>query len=276
MTTDEIEWTPALIAAAVAQLGLLMAGIVTLWRVRLSPTARIKWQEPPVLPPWNIGLAEFGFALMVVLVGGVAGQIVATQIVGHWELPPDTKMVLVGAGFQLGLLGGIGAAMFPRKQARPSLPAGPPVVVLGAVTLLAAFPVLQFGNLGWVLLLEKLGIDTARQPLVDIFANAESPLLVGVMGILAVVIAPLAEELIFRAGLFRYLRSRVPRSVALILPALIFGSLHGNWVAFVPLFLLAIVLSLAYERTGRIAVPIIAHALFNLNTMLLLLAGVDA
>jgi len=39
--------------------------------------------------------------------------------------------------------------------------------------------------------------------------------------------------------------------------------------------LLAIVLSFAYERTGRIAVPIIAHALFNLNTMLLLWAGVE-
>jgi membrane protease YdiL (CAAX protease family) len=35
-----------------------------------------------------------------------------------------------------------------------------------------------------------------------------------------------------------------------------------------------VIFSLAYERTGRIAVPIIAHGLFNLNTIILILAGV--
>jgi uncharacterized protein len=37
---------------------------------------------------------------------------------------------------------------------------------------------------------------------------------------------------------------------------------------------LGVAFALAYERTGRILVPIIGHALFNLNTILLLLAGV--
>jgi membrane protease YdiL (CAAX protease family) len=32
--------------------------------------------------------------------------------------------------------------------------------------------------------------------------------------------------------------------------------------------------ALAYEQTGRLRVPIIAHALFNLHTILLVMAGV--
>ena len=37
---------------------------------------------------------------------------------------------------------------------------------------------------------------------------------------------------------------------------------------------LGIIFSLAYERTGRITVPIIAHGLFNLNTIVLILSGI--
>jgi membrane protease YdiL (CAAX protease family) len=40
--------------------------------------------------------------------------------------------------------------------------------------------------------------------------------------------------------------------------------------------MLAIVFSLAYERTGRIGTTMIAHALFNLNMILLVLVGVTA
>ena len=39
---------------------------------------------------------------------------------------------------------------------------------------------------------------------------------------------------------------------------------------------LGVVLALAYERTGRISVPIIAHGLFNLNSAIMILAGVPS
>jgi membrane protease YdiL (CAAX protease family) len=85
---------------------------------------------------------------------------------------------------------------------------------------------------------------------------------------LAVLVAPLAEEFVFRAGLFRYLRTRLPRSAALLVPAVVFAVLHGNYASFGPLVALAIVFSVAYERTGHIGTTIVAHALFNLNTLL--------
>jgi membrane protease YdiL (CAAX protease family) len=114
------------------------------------------------------------------------------------------------------------------------------------------------------------------------FANAESPWLFGTMLALAVVIAPLTEELVFRAGLFRYFRMRMPHGVALLVPALLFASLHVNWAtleglaSLLPLVALAVMFSLAYERTGQIGTSIVAHALFNLNTVVLILSGVGA
>jgi len=98
--------------------------------------------------------------------------------------------------------------------------------------------------------------------------------------VMAVVLAPVAEELIFRAGIFRFLRGRAPRLVALVLPALFFALLHvdrtnlNGLVTVAPLTALGIVFSLAYERTGRIAVPMLAHALFNLHTVIFLLLGI--
>ena len=126
----------------------------------------------------------------------------------------------------------------------------------------------------WNLLLYRLGFPTDRQEMLDIFTRAESPAMIVLVIFLAVVVAPVVEELVFRAGLFRFLRLRLPRVVALTLPAVIFGSLHGNLVAFAPLVALGIIFSLAYERTGSLAVPVIAHGLFNLNTLVLLLAGI--
>ena len=58
--------------------------------------------------------------------------------------------------------------------------------------------------------------------------------------------------------------------------AIVFGALHGNYVAFLPLVAFGVILSLAYERTGSILVPMVAHSLFNLNTILLVIAGVSA
>jgi membrane protease YdiL (CAAX protease family) len=98
---------------------------------------------------------------------------------------------------------------------------------------------------------------------------------------LAVVIAPLNEELVFRAGIFRYLRTRIPRWAALLLPALTFAALHVNWQnlqglsSLAPLVVLAIVLAIAYERTGNIGTSIVAHACFNLNTIVVILSGLN-
>jgi membrane protease YdiL (CAAX protease family) len=99
----------------------------------------------------------------------------------------------------------------------------------------------------------------------------------------ATVIVPFSEEILFRAGLFRYFRTRAPRWLSIVLTSALFGALHVSWgdhmaglPSLLPLFVLAIVFCLAYERTGRIGTTIVAHALFNLNTFVLVLAGIGS
>ena len=120
-----------------------------------------------------------------------------------------------------------------------------------------------------------------QQDLIGMFANVESPTLLAIMILLAIVTAPISEELVFRSGIFRYFRTRMPRWIALAVPAAFFALLHVNWdtleglASLGPLVMLAVVFSLAYERTGRIGTSMVAHALFNLNTIMLIYSGVE-
>jgi len=127
---------------------------------------------------------------------------------------------------------------------------------------------------------------------------------------LACVIAPLAEELLFR-GLLQtmfvrlyswrsghsassvmdgHLQSTLPleyqsalmpitsssagvRWAAVLTTAAIFAAIHGVTAFFPPLFVLALGLGYVYERTGNLWVTITAHALFNTLQILLYLAA---
>lgn len=268
---DEV--TPAVAAAIIAQIALLIAGCIVLWRVQLRSRGN---HSPARLQRWEVSGYEFALAAFLVLAGAFIGQLLLAMMP---VADPDNQIIAQSAGFQGGLLLGILAATRALKRtAAPALqeergPAASPLLA-GLLTFLACLPVVTLVSWIWNLLLERLGFPTDRQEMLGIFTRAESPAMIALVIFLAVVVAPVVEELVFRAGLFRFLRLRLPRVVALTLPAVIFGSLHGNLVAFAPLVALGIIFSLAYERAGSIAVPVIAHGLFNLNTLVLLLAGI--
>lgn len=280
------ELTPALAVVGTLQLVLVLGGLWVLWRAVFSPEARQRYRAGSPLAPWTLSPGDFLAAALFVICGGLVAQTVVAltlRALSDDFLPADHELTLVvhGAAFQIGLLlGAILAALFTRSRARPATDSTVmPVARVsllrgGAGAFLAALPVVTLLNLGWTGLLTLFEVEAPPQELVFLMVEAESPLTTVLLIIFAVVVAPLAEELVFRAGFFRYLRTRTPKWIAYLLPAAIFGALHGNLAAFVPLTALAIVFAVAYERTGRIGVPIIAHALFNLNTVALLFAGV--
>lgn len=77
------------------------------------------------------------------------------------------------------------------------------------------------------------------------------------------VLAPLAEEIFFRGYVFRsYLAAKGPVR-AYIASSLLFASLHLNLAAFVPLFVIGLILAFLYHRSGSLVPSIIAHALNN-------------
>ena len=262
---------------------LVGAGALLLWRQVLSPTARASAPVPALATADRPTIDVFMF-LFLVLTAAFTGSLLAVQISGLARLGAGSEaaMIINGAGAQLGMLAG--AALFRLRVEHRSFvrqPFSPEVLRDGFLTFLVSLPVIVVTGSLWEQLLKLTGLPVHKQDLVSLFANAGSPWLLAGMISLAVLVAPVAEELVFRAGLFRLLRGRVPRGVALLLPATVFAALHVSWptlqglVSFAPLLALAVVLSLAYERTGRIGTVIFAHACFNLNTIVVIFSGLD-
>jgi membrane protease YdiL (CAAX protease family) len=87
----------------------------------------------------------------------------------------------------------------------------------------------------------------------------------------AIVIAPACEELLFRGGIYRFLKGKMPPLSATLFTGAIFALLHWNWNAFLPLLFLSIFLTHLYEREGSLHTPIIVHGLLNANSIVLAL-----
>lgn len=260
------------LAVFALELVFLVVGVGLLWRRGLRAAARA---EPRPLARWRITKVDFLLFAWFALTMALVAQFAVGAWIARAALTDAQKMVIGGGALHLGLIAGllIFRGRFDRDRARWRLDAA--AWRAGGVTFLIVLPIVAAVSLLWQNLLTALGVPIEQQDIVDMFAHADSMGLLIAMTLLATVVAPVGEELLFRAGLFRYLRTRVPRWAALVLPAVLFGALHVNLATFVPLVALGLVFSLAYERTDNAAVTMIAHGLFNLNTVLLVLAGVN-
>ena len=78
-----------------------------------------------------------------------------------------------------------------------------------------------------------------------------------------IIMAPVAEELLFRGFLYGKLRKRMPIWVAVLLTSVLFGLVHGQWNAGTDVFALSVVLCSLREITGGIWSGILLHMLKN-------------
>ncbi len=81
--------------------------------------------------------------------------------------------------------------------------------------------------------------------------------------LVAGLIVPIAEELLFRGVCFRALRGAFSIRAAIVLQALLFAGFHGNMLQVLYVFPVAIVLGLVYEWSGSLVAPILLHIAFN-------------
>lgn len=89
--------------------------------------------------------------------------------------------------------------------------------------------------------------------------------------VLAVVVAPVAEEVLFRGVLYTGLRDRWGRGAATVVSAVIFALFHGEPFVFVPIAFLGVLLALLAEKTRSVWPGVIAHSLFNATAVVVLL-----
>jgi membrane protease YdiL (CAAX protease family) len=78
-----------------------------------------------------------------------------------------------------------------------------------------------------------------------------------------VVLAPIAEEVLFRGYLFGKLRQHVPIWLAIIVTSLVFGFIHGAWNLAIDTFALSVVLCVLRVTTGSLWAPILLHMTKN-------------
>lgn len=78
-----------------------------------------------------------------------------------------------------------------------------------------------------------------------------------------VVLAPVAEEILFRGYLYGKLRKYVPVWAAILATSALFGLVHGQWNVGLDVFALSIILCSLREVTGSIWAGMLLHMLKN-------------
>lgn len=141
------------------------------------------------------------------------------------------------------------------------------VVSTGAILLFFAYPLI---NLADLITQRVLGSGSSRQGIVELFNGAQTIEQRVMIILLAVAIAPMAEEFMFRFFLYGVLRRYFGRLAGLTVSAVLFAAVHAHLPSFAPLFVLAACFTLAYEWSGSILVPMAMHCLFNSLTLIAL------
>lgn len=289
-----VDLTPTQIALAAAEIAFLIFGGYQLARTFGTPASRAAFFSAGGLPRWSLGGAEVALLVLMIFSCGALGQTMVSRLIAtRIHASPDhagLEIAVYGMAFHgVALLGwplfqllrrhlfaDYGTVPDPLETPRAAAASRltwPQVFWAAGLTLALALPVVALASFLWTNLLHALGLPEQPQDLIAIFGDGHSRLVFLGMLAVACVIAPVNEELLFRGAVFRSLRQRFGRAVALVSSGVLFGVIHGNWAGAVPLGLLGMALALAYERTGDIRVNIVAHGLFNLNTIVIVLSG---
>ena len=158
--------------------------------------------------------------------------------------------------FQLTKLTGISRLSFRRA------------FITGFVLLIVAYPLIVMAD--WLTARAAGASETSRQGIIELFSGSQLLEQRVLIIVLAVVVAPFAEEFIFRFFLYGVLRRYAGRVIALMISAVLFAAVHAHLPSFAPLFVLGACFTLAYEWSGSLLVSMTMHSIFNSLTLLAL------
>jgi uncharacterized protein len=240
-----------------------------------------------MLPPAVVttGVAAVAIALYFV------GQLVAGLIIGAWFVAWDgtavgpeevsvapALLLLAAVGGQLiGLAAAFVYVRSRRVDLRSVLGATRPAARLLLTGAAIGAGMLIVTSLVVAGLMRLTGSEQpAEQFLLDELTRGGLSTLLAFVA--AVVLAPVAEELLFRGFLFTALLRRRGVHVAALVSSLVFAVVHVDValtqpLALVGLLIVGMALAYAYERSGSLLVPIAGHAAFNGITLVVALVS---
>jgi membrane protease YdiL (CAAX protease family) len=137
------------------------------------------------------------------------------------------------------------------------------VFYLGLGTLF----IILFYNFG----LGSLGFEP-QSNIFDLFGR--EPLGVIIAFVIALIIAPLTEELFFRGFMLQTISKIISPIWGIILTALIFAAVHFEFQSIAPLIILSLVLNILYVKTRSIWPGIVFHILNNTIAFIVVLFGI--
>ncbi len=150
---------------------------------------------------------------------------------------------------------------FPRALRKGLLAGGAMVAMSGAVAFLIG------------LVAESAGNEIELQPIVGIFLRSAWPARIALL-ISITILSPIFEELFFRYAMESVLFGTLGnKGRAIAYSAFFFSGMHGNLAAFPSLLLVAATCSFIYRRSGNLAAPIMAHFLFNMVSITIIICG---
>jgi len=173
-----------------------------------------------------------------VTLGSAVALVIGSVVVYGWQTLAAWFFSLRVAGRRLALWG----FTMPSKAFFWTIP-----VALAAVYLVS--------------FLHDLVVHPKQQDIIGEFPRTTAGIVLFVF--LAVVLAPLFEEIFFRGFLFRGFSSSWGWVAGACVSAAVFGVAHLQLDVFVPLFALGLALAWVYKRTGSLWTSIAFHALFN-------------
>lgn len=254
-------------------------GCFLVWLIRGDSEYRARTIRPT---PWQIQSVDFGLFIVCLVLWFVFSGVVFMQlhglIMGKESAPGAVASLLAGLVMQAGML-----YIFLRFRFHFQIPTegslSPRVMASGHAAakglfyFFAMLPIVYGVSVAWNGILELLRrrgweLELPLQDAVQLFRETSNPALMAGFFLLAVVVAPVVEEMVFRGGIYRFLKGRISGWLALLASATVFGLVHGNLQSLPGLITVGICLGLVYEQSGNIRVPIFFHAFFNLNSLI--------
>ena len=257
----------------------------------LPPRPDLDDELLPVEPEGARPLATWRWweVVLVTIVAFVAGVLVATPLFLVFDPDPngsvDGPALLISAVADVVMAGVLLLWLRARHPGWPRLIGWPPVGARLRESAVGA---------GWGVLLEVIAVVIGALVAVALEAatgqTVESPEQVSpdlrgwavvMLVVLAVIVAPVVEEFVFRGLLFRSIADRHGFWIGAVLSAVPFGLTHAAvgaevdlWALRITLMVVGVVLAWIHWRRRNLLANIVAHSTFNVIGVVLILSDV--
>ena len=253
--------------------GVVCAGVVLRQMAGCTPSG---WRERTV----RLACAGFSGVDSAMLISALfmlyALSSLGLLLMQQWvDSIPDVVLVIVqSAALHWGVLAGV-LILIKRRGLTWQLVFGRNSffrdVQAGVIGYLALLPFILLGAVIYRMVLNYFGVATDLQDILVTLAGDHTLVVRMYLIVLTVLIAPLAEEILFRGICLPFFCRKLGGPTAIVVTALLFAAIHFHIPSFAPIFILALGLGTACLYTRSLVVPVVMHALFNTYSVVVML-----